>query len=161
MYILQSLHWHLCGFYFSILWQRNCSVAQSLLSKGTKFQILCPRYDNISVPCNAVFILYEQKLTSWRILYRTLASLNNSHIVFGAMRCLTLYISRACSWMFRWWIVKELSFEEACRKKRDCHYELNVAFFLKVYLFCCPIFDYGTFKLRGNMPTEKKKRHSL
>ena len=52
-------------------------------------------------------------------------------------------------------------FEEACRKKRYCHYELNVALVLEVYLFYYSMFDFGTSKLRSNMRTEKKKKHSL
>ena len=54
-----------------------------------------------------------------------------------------------------------LLFEELRRKKRYCHYKLNKALFLKVYLFFCSVIDYGTFKLKGNMQTEKKKGHSL
>ena len=117
MNTLQSLHGHLSGFHFLIFWRKIGSVAQSLMLEGTKFQILGRRYDNVSVPYNAVFTLYERKLTSWRRLYGTLASLNNSHIIFGAMRCLTLYISRANFWMFRWWIVKELSFWRSSQKE--------------------------------------------
>ena len=30
--------------------------------EGTKFQILGPRYDNVSVPYNTVFTLYERKV---------------------------------------------------------------------------------------------------
>ena len=110
MYILYSLHGHLSGFHFLIFWRKIYSLAQSLISKGTKFQILGARYDNVSVPYNTVFILYERKLTSWRRLYGTLASLNNLHVIFGVIRWLTLSISRASFWMFQWWIVKELSF---------------------------------------------------
>ena len=154
MYILQSLHGHLPSFHFLIFWRKIGSVAQSLISEGTKFQILGPTYDNVSVPYNTVFKLYERKLTSRCRLYGTLASLNNSHIILGAMRCLTLYISKLNFWMFRWWIVKEF-FEETRRKKRHCHYELNVVLFLEVYLFCCSVFDCGTSKLRSNMQTEK------
>ena len=40
-------------------------------------------------------------------------------------------------------------------KKRYCHYELNVALFLEVYLFCCSVFDCGTSKVRGNMRRKK------
>ena len=64
MYTFQSLHGHLSGFHFLIFLQKIVSVAQSLMSEGTKFQILGPRYDNVSVPCNTVFTLYERKLTS-------------------------------------------------------------------------------------------------
>ena len=38
MYTLQSLHGHLSGFHFLIFWRKMCSVAQSLISKGTKFK---------------------------------------------------------------------------------------------------------------------------
>ena len=48
MYTLQSLHGHLSGFHFLIFWQKIGSVAQSLMSEGTKFQVLGPRYDNVS-----------------------------------------------------------------------------------------------------------------
>ena len=64
VYILQSLHGHLSGFHFLIFWRTIGPVAQSVMSKGTKFQSLGPRYDNVSVPCNTVFELYERKLTS-------------------------------------------------------------------------------------------------
>ena len=43
MYTLQSLHGYLSGFHFLIFWRKNCCVAQSLISKGTKFQILVQR----------------------------------------------------------------------------------------------------------------------
>ena len=69
MHNLQSLHGHLSGFHFLIFWQKICSVAQSLIPKRTKFQVLGPRYDNVSVPYNTAFTLYEQKLSSWRKLY--------------------------------------------------------------------------------------------
>ena len=58
-----------------------------------------------------------------------LVLLNNSHIIFGAIRCLNPYISKA---------------RIASNYKRYCHYELNVELFLDVYLFCCSVFDYGT-----------------
>ena len=64
MYILQNLYGHLSGFHFLIVWQKNCPVAQSLISDGTKFQNLGPRYDNASVPYNTVFTLSERKPTS-------------------------------------------------------------------------------------------------
>ena len=43
MYTLQSLHGHLSGFHFLIIWRKNCCVAPSPISKGTKLQILGPR----------------------------------------------------------------------------------------------------------------------
>ena len=98
--ILRRLHRHHSGFHILIFWWKNCSVTQSLISKGTKFQFLGPRYDNISIPYNTVFTLYDWKLASWRRLCGTLASLNNSHIIFGATRCLSLYILRASFWCF-------------------------------------------------------------
>ena len=52
MYILQSLHEHISGFHFLIFWQKIASVVQPLISKETKYQILGPRYDNVSVPYN-------------------------------------------------------------------------------------------------------------
>ena len=64
MYTLQNLHGHLSGFYFLIFWQKIGSVAQSLMSEGTKFQILGPKYDNVSVTYNTVFTFYERILTS-------------------------------------------------------------------------------------------------
>ena len=64
MYILQSLHGDLSGFHFLIIWQKNCSAVQYLISKGSKLQILHSSYDNVSVLYNIVFTLYEQKLTS-------------------------------------------------------------------------------------------------
>ena len=64
MHTLQSLHGHVSCFHFLIFWRKIGSVAQSLMSEGTKFQILGPRYDNVSVPYNTVFTLYDRKLTS-------------------------------------------------------------------------------------------------
>ena len=107
MYTLQSLHGHLSCFHFLISCRKNCSVAQSLISKRTKFQILGPWYDNVSVPYNTLFTLHEQKITSWRRLYGTLASLNNLHIIFAAIWCLILYILRASFWVTRWSIVNK------------------------------------------------------
>ena len=62
MYILQSPHGDLSGFHFLIFRQKICSVAQSVISKGTKFQVLGMRYDSVSVPYNTIFTLYERKL---------------------------------------------------------------------------------------------------
>ena len=88
----------------------------------------------------------------------TLLTFNNLHIIFGVIRCLTLYISRASFWIFWWCIVKEFFFfEKAHRKKRGCHYGLNVALLLEVYLLCCSMFDCETSRLRDNMRTEKIK----
>ena len=64
MYTLQNLHGHLSGFHFLIFWLKIGSVAQSLMSEGTKLQILGPRYEKISVPYSTVFTLSERKLTS-------------------------------------------------------------------------------------------------
>ena len=79
--------------------RKICSFAQSFISEGTKFQILGLIYDNIFVLYNTVFTLYERTFTS--DVCGTLASLNNSHITFGAIRCLTLYLSRASFLMFQ------------------------------------------------------------
>ena len=62
MYTLQNLHGHLSGFHCLIFWQKICSVAQSLMSEGTKFQILGPRYDNVSVTYNTVFTFMSKNL---------------------------------------------------------------------------------------------------
>ena len=62
MNTLQSLHGHLSGFHFLIFWRKIGSVAQSLMLEGSKFQILGPRYDNVAVPYNTVFTLYERKV---------------------------------------------------------------------------------------------------
>ena len=43
---------------FLIFWQKIGSVVQSLMSKGTKFQILGWWFDNVSVPYNTVFTFY-------------------------------------------------------------------------------------------------------
>ena len=40
MYTLQSLHEYLSSFHFLIFWRKVGSVVQSLISEGTKFQIL-------------------------------------------------------------------------------------------------------------------------
>ena len=81
-----------------------------------------------------------------------LASLNNSHIVFRAIWCLTLYILELVSECLDDGLQRIVFLEEAHRKKRYCYYELKVA--LSWSLFCCSVLDYGTFKLRANMPTE-------
>ena len=62
MYTLQSLHGHLSGFHFLIFWQKIGSVAQSLMSERGKFQIVGPRYDNVSIPYNTVFPLHNLRL---------------------------------------------------------------------------------------------------
>ena len=78
------------------------------------------------------------------------------------MRKWTLYIKGALVYeCLDGGLQRNCLFEEARRKKRHYHYELNVAPFLEVYLFFCSVFDYGTSKLMGNMQTEKKKGHSL
>ena len=84
-----------------------------------------------------------------------LASLNNSHIIFGAIHFESSFLNVSMV------DCKGIVFLEKLVERRGCHYELNVAPFLEIYLFCCSAFDCGTFKLRGNMQTEKKKRHSL
>ena len=40
MYILLNLYGDLSDFHFLIFWRKMCSIAQSLISKGNKFQIL-------------------------------------------------------------------------------------------------------------------------
>ena len=62
MYTLHSLHGHLSGFHFLIFWRKIGSVAQSLMPEGTKFQILGPRYDNVSVPYNTVLHYMSENL---------------------------------------------------------------------------------------------------
>ena len=69
MHILQSLHGHLSGFHFLIFWRKFCSVARSLMSKGTKFQILGPRYDNVSVPLTQ-FLLYMSENLRLNVDYK-------------------------------------------------------------------------------------------
>ena len=43
MYNFQSLYEYLSGFHFLTFWPKICSAAQSVISKGTKFQIVGPR----------------------------------------------------------------------------------------------------------------------
>ena len=129
MYTLQSLHGHLSGFHFLIFWRKIGSVAQSLMSEGTKFQILGLRYDNVSVPYNTVFTLYERKRTSWHRLYVTLAPLNNSHIIFRAMRCLTLFISRATTTFTIFWdflMFQQIFFSSKVKRCAIINYEHGI-----------------------------------
>ena len=60
MNTLQSLHGQLSGLHFLIFWRKVGSVAPSLMSEGTKFQTLGPRYDNVSVPYNSFYIVWAK-----------------------------------------------------------------------------------------------------
>ena len=62
MNTLQSLHGHLSGFHFLIFLRKIDSVAQSLMLEGTKFQILDPRYDNVSVHITQFLHYMSEKL---------------------------------------------------------------------------------------------------
>ena len=59
---LRSLHGHLSGFHFLIFLRKVGSVAQSLMLEGTKFQILDPRYDNVSVHITQFLQYMSEKL---------------------------------------------------------------------------------------------------
>ena len=49
--------------FFNFFAEKLVSVAQSLMSQGTKSQILDPRYGNVLALYNTVFTFYEQKRT--------------------------------------------------------------------------------------------------
>ena len=61
MYILQNLHGR-HGFHFLIFWRQIYSLALSVIPKGTKSQILDPRYDNVSVPYNLILYFRSENL---------------------------------------------------------------------------------------------------
>ena len=62
--------------------------------------------------------------------------------------------------MFQWWILKELSFWRSSQKEEVLSLWTRRSV-LEVYLFCCSVFVCGTFKLRGNMRTKKKKTFAI
>ena len=153
--------WTSIWFPFFKLLVQNLFVIQSLMSKGTKFQILGPRYDNVSVTYNSAFTLCEWKLTFQHGLFGTAASLISFHIIFGAIRCLTLYISRASFWMFPWWIVKELfSWRSLYKKEVLSLWTKRTALFWRLFILLFS-FRLWNIQTKGQYAKREEKTHSL